>query len=150
MSYTGFYFDKLEEFELKMSEAPYEEVEIDYIDGDSPQLFGAARIDQSNLAVWFENLDYLSDESDEAYAIMYLADLFNLQEAIDRHEEVIIWHGTAEDYAAEIIDETMNIESLPEIIRYNIDYTGIARDMQLNSEIAEISQDIWVVNCFDF
>lgn len=114
------------------------------------QLFGAARIDQLNLAIWFENLHHLSDDSDETFAIMYLADLYNLEDAIDRHDEVIIWHGTSEDYAAEIIDETMDIESFPEIIRYHIDYAGIARDLELNSEITEIDRDIWVVNCFDF
>ena len=48
-SYTGFYFGSIEEFNDQLSQASYEEVEIDYIDGDNPGLFQATKIHHGTL-----------------------------------------------------------------------------------------------------
>ena len=60
-SYTGFYFDSTDQFNLKMSQAKYEEVEIDYIDGDNPLLFEAIEVHQCNINIWCGFLNNFSD-----------------------------------------------------------------------------------------
>jgi len=149
ISYTGFYFESIDEFQEKMEKAPFEEVEIDYIDGDNPSLFGAAGINQGNIDTWFNDLDHIAD--DEAIAIRYLLDTgYNLSEALEKFDDVQIWRGTAEDYAAELIEECYDLSSIPDTIKYHIDYQSIARDMDLNSEITEIEHNVWITNCLDF
>ena len=63
-SYNGFYFDTIDQFNQKLSQVIYEEVEIDYIDGDNPQLFQAANINQATVNIWFNALDHFSDPED--------------------------------------------------------------------------------------
>ena len=149
-SYTGFYFTSTEEFENNMNKAPFEEVEIDYIDGDNPKLFAAIGIFQCNIETWFDELDQYSDTDDEAVAIRYLTSFYPAEEAIERLGEVILHRGKIADYAAELVDELHPIDKLPEIIKYHIDYSGIARDMEINGEVAEIDHNLWVVNSLDF
>ena len=149
-SYTGFYFTSTEEFESNMNKAPFEEVEIDYIDGDNPKLFAAIGIFQCNIETWFDELDQYSDTDDEAVAIRYLTSFYPAEEAIERFGEVILHRGKITDYAAELIDELHSLDQLPEIIKYHIDYSGIARDMEINGEVAEIDHNLWVVNSLDF
>lgn len=60
---------------------------------------------------------------------------------------MLLFNGSAEDYAAELIEDTMPI---PEHLRFYIDYKAIARDMALNSEIAEIRDDLVVINACEF
>ncbi len=64
IEHTGFYFDSLEAFEEgmeKLNARGCEEVEIQYIDGDTglSRLASAAGIDQSTISLWFEELDDL-------------------------------------------------------------------------------------------
>ncbi len=150
ISYTGFYFSTLDEFTEQMAAASFEEVEIDYIDGDNPQLFSDVSINQANLDTWFDHLDTITDDSEAAIAICFLLQYLDLAEAIDRHEDVIIWHGSADDYAADLIEQTTDLSQLTNIIGNYINYQAIARDMQLNGEIVEVTHDTWVVNGWDF
>ncbi|MES9814006.1 MAG: hypothetical protein ABW161_05590 [Candidatus Thiodiazotropha sp.] len=150
INFTGFYFENLEEFHEQMEKAPFEEVEIDYIDGDNPQLFEAAGISQGNIDTWFDELEDIADDDDAAIAIRYLLDTgYSLEDAIAKHEDVMIWHGSAEDYAADLVEQTTDTSNFGWLGSY-IDYASIARDMQLNSEITEVEHDIWVVNCNEF
>jgi hypothetical protein len=150
ISKTGFYFTSTDDYQLQMQQASFEEVEIDYIDGDNPKLFEAAGINQSNLDQWFNELDSIDDDSTEGVSIIFLLGFMDLKDAISRYEEVIIWFGSAEDYAAELLADITDLDQLPEIIKYHIDYSGIARDMELSSEITEVSSNTWVTNCLEF
>jgi hypothetical protein len=149
-SYFGFYFDSLDKFNGKLSLAKFEEVEIEYHDGDNPKLFNAVGIYQNNVDIWFDELDQYSDTDDEATAIIFLIDFMDLNMAIQRHTEVVLHKGSIVDYASELIDELYPVDDLPDIIKHHIDYSGIARDMELNSEVAEINHDLWVTNCMEF
>jgi hypothetical protein len=149
-SYTGFYFTSTEEFESSMNKAPFEEVEIDYIDGDNPRLFQAAKIHQGNLDLWFDELDKYPDDSHKASAISYLIEIMQLDEAIKRRYEVILHRGSLADYAFELVEDICSLDKLPDLIRNHIDYDSIARDMELNSEVTEIHHNLWVVNCHEF
>ena len=149
-SYTGFYFDSTDQFDQKLSVSKFEEVEIDYIDGDNPKLFQAANIHQCDIDTWFDELDQYSDTDDEAISIRYLMDFYDTEAAIQRHNEVILYNGDIADYAFELVEDVYPLDQLPDLIRCHIDYDSIARDMALNSEVAEIDHNLWVVNCLEF
>jgi len=150
ITYTGFYFDSTDQFNQELSQAHYEEVEIDYIDGANPKLFQAADIHQGNVDLWFDELDQYSDDGHEAISISYLLDFYDIEEAIKRHDEVIIYRGSIADYAAELVEDVYPLDELPDIIKHHIDYDSIARDLELNSEVAEVGHNVWVVNCHEF
>ena len=150
ITYTGFYFDSTDQFNQELSQAHYEEVEIDYIAGDNPKLFQAADIHQGNVDLWFDELDQYSDDGHEAISISYLLDFYDIEEAIKRHDEVIIYRGSIADYAAELVEDVYPLDELPDIIKHHIDYDSIARDLELNSEVAEVGHNVWVVNCHEF
>jgi len=148
--YTGFYFNSTESFENgmeKLNKRGCEEVEIQFIDGQDhePSLFKAADINQSNISLWFDELEELS--TDDATRICFLLDYLNMDDALSRFEEVYLHNGTAEDYAQELIEETTEI---PESLQYYIDYKAIARDMKINGEIIEIEHDLIVTNAHEF
>ncbi|MES9980938.1 MAG: antirestriction protein ArdA [Candidatus Thiodiazotropha sp. 6PLUC5] len=151
MDHTGFYFDSLEAFEEgmeKLEARGCEEVEIQFIDGECglSKLVSAAGIDQSTVALWFEELDDL--DTLEIDQICFLLDCgHDLEDALTRYEYVNIFHGSAADYAQELIEETTDI---PENLRYYIDYEAIARDMGYNGEIEEIDREVIVTNAYDF
>jgi hypothetical protein len=150
ITYTGFYFGSIDEFNKKLSQASYEEVEINYIDGNNPGLFQATNIHQGNVDLWFDELDKYSDNSHEASAIGYLLDMMLLDEAIKKRYEVILHRGSLADYAFELVDDLCSLDRLPELIRNHIDYDSIGRDLELNSEVTEIRHNLWVVNCLEF
>jgi hypothetical protein len=149
-SYTGFYFTSTEEFESNMNKAPFEEVELDFIDGNNPGLFHAVKIHQGNVDLWFDELDKYSDDSHEASAIGYLLDMMHLDEAIKRRDEVILHRGNLADYAFELVSDVYPLDELPDIIKHHIHYDSIGRDLELNSEVTELSRNVWVVNCLEF
>ena len=150
-TYNGFYFDNIDEYNKKLSLANYEEVEIEveYIDGENPALFQASKIHQGNVDLWFDELDNYSDDSHEASAICYLLDIMQLDEAINRRDEVILHRGSLVDYAFKLVEDICSLDQLPDLIRYHIDYESIGRDLELNSEVAEIHHNLWVVNCHE-
>jgi hypothetical protein len=150
INYTGFYFDNIDQFNQELSQAHYEEVEIEYIDGDNPRLFQAAKIHQGNVDLWFDELDQYSDDGHEALAICYLIDIMHLNEAIQHRDEVILHRGSLADYAFELVSDVYPLDELPDIIKHHIDYDSIGRDLELNSEVAEIGLNTWVVNSLEF
>lgn len=151
LDHTGFYFEDITEFEAgmeKLNNRGCEEVEIQFIDGDAHQsrLAQSVGIDQATIDTWFEELDDL--DAIETDQLCFLLDRgFSLDEALTRYDYVSIFHGAAEDYARELIEETTDI---PENLRYYIDYEAIARDMGYNGEIEEIEHDIIVTNAYEF
>lgn len=151
LDHTGFYFDSMESFEAgmeKLGRQNCEEVEIQFIDGDDhlASLAKEAEINQANIGLWFDALEDL--DIHEARQLTFLLERgFNLEDALERYDEVCLFHGSAEDYAQDLIEETTEI---PENLRYYIDYEAIARDMKLNGEIEEIEHDLIVTNGYEF
>lgn len=102
-----------------------EEVEIQFIDGDDymADLAKAAGINQANICLWFEELEDLDETQ-----VRQLYFLLDCGYALERYEGVDLYNDTAADYAQEITEETTTI---PEHIRYYIDYEALARDLKL-------------------
>jgi hypothetical protein len=149
-SYTGFYFGSIDEFNKQLSQASYEEVEIDFIDGGNPRLFHSTNINQGNVDLWFDELDRYEDNHQEALAICYLIEIMHLDEAIKRRDEVILYRGSLADYAFKLVSDVYPLDELPDVIKHHIDYYSIGRDLELNSEVTELSRNVWVVNCLEF
>ena len=151
IDHTGFYFDDIEQYDAgmeKLNSRGCEEVEIQFIDGDRnlSRLASAIGIDQATVHEWFEELEDL--DSPEIDQLCFLLDCgYDLDSALTRYEWVCIFHGPAEDYARELIEETTDI---PENLRYYIDYEAIARDMGYNGEIVEIEREVIVTNAHEF
>jgi antirestriction protein len=61
-----------------------------------------------------------------------------------------VYRGSLADYAFELIEDLCSLDRLPNLIRNHIDYESIARDLELNSEVTELSRNVWVVNCLEF
>ncbi|MBW9258605.1 MAG: antirestriction protein ArdA [Candidatus Thiodiazotropha sp. (ex. Lucinisca nassula)] len=152
-SHTGFYFDSQEKYEAgmeRLEEQGGEEVEIQLIDGDDAQyrIAESASISQIDIDMWFYQLEDLDDR--EADQLCYLLDCgYNLEDALEKYNEVQIWEGSAEDYVYDLLNETTDMSSMGWLQNY-IDYESIARDMRLNSEIAEIRHGVWVTNASEF
>jgi len=150
--YTGFYFNSTESFDdgmEKLNKCGCEEVEIQFIDGEDHlcTLAKSLPIHQGDIAFWFDELEEL-DASAITSICFLLDDIgYNIKDALERYEEVYMHHGTAEDYAQELIEETTQI---PENLQYYIDYKAVARDMKINGEITEIEHDLIVTNAYEF
>ena len=151
LDHTGFYFDSIEKYQSGMralNKRGCEEVEIQFIDGDDhlARLANAANINQCNICLWFAELDDLDETS--VIQLCFLLELgYNVDEVLDRYEDVCLFEGKASDYAYDLINETTEI---PESLRSYIDYDAIARDMQINGEIAEIERELIVTNAQEF
>ena len=149
--HTGFYFDSVENFEAgmdKLNAKGCDEVEIQFIDGDAhlAQLAKSAYIGQGDIIFWFEQLEDLDEEA--VTKICFLLDTgYELKQALERYDDVYLHHGTAEDYAYDLINDTCDV---PDYLANYIDYKAIARDMELNGEISEIEHELIVTNALEF
>jgi len=76
--------------------------------------------------------------------------MMDLDEAINRRDEVILHRGSLAYYTFELVDDICSLDQPPNLIRNHIDYESIGRDLELNSEVAEIHHKLWVVNCHEF
>ena len=139
-SFTRFYFDSTDQFELKMSQVKWEDVKIDYIDGDNPRLFQAASIHQCDIGKWFDEFNQYSNDGYEASSIFYLVDMMHLDEVIKRRDDVVLHRGSLADYAYELVEDLYSLDQLPDLIRNHIDYDSIGRDLELNNEVTELSR----------
>ena len=141
---VGFYFTSAEELEAKTATwhdkhgAPVEEWSLDFIDGDAgePELFAAAQIDQSNLNVWFEEIEDL-DGSERAALFFLLSSLgYKLRDALEKLEDCSLSQCDLKEAASANFDERF-LEAIPDGARAYIDYDAWARDQDLNGEMHE-------------
>lgn len=76
----------------------------------------------------------------------YLMDYvgFNFEDALERYEEVSIYENTTlEQVVEDYIYETINMDEIPDIIKNNIDFKGIAYDFEISGEYDCIEGDIF-------
>ena len=121
---------------------PVEEFEIEYINGDLPQLFNACSIDQCTLELWFDQIEIMDDQAQ--VELFYRCDNLGqeTQEAIDKlSSDGSIHQSSLIDYATDFIDDYGIIDCLPDNFKYYIDYEACARDLELSGEVTEFSYD---------
>lgn len=133
---VGFYFESLEEYQEKANNSLVEEFEIQFIDGDDAALFEACGIDQSNLSTWFNDVETLNDS--DKINLYYLVGCagYSLSQGLDKLDEPCITEVSLKDAAAELFDECY-LHTVPESVRYYIDYASFARDCELGGDMTE-------------
>lgn len=140
----GFAFSNYDDYRAQMAALkdefgePVEEVRLEYIDGDSEVLFNALAVNQATLEQWFDDLERL--DGDDLIKAIYLAEYLNANTAdiLDRLDEVSIFEGGAETYAAEYIEDCGLLDDMPENLRYYFDTETFARDLVLGGDITEV------------
>lgn len=139
---VGFYFESLEEYQTKSENHLdrfgnlVEEFEIQFIDGDDAELFEACGINQANLNVWFDDIEFLQDfEKASLYYLLGVA-CYDLDQAMEKMNDTCIYQGELLEAATELFDECY-LYTLPENLRYYIDYEKFARDCELGGDMCE-------------
>lgn len=139
---VGFYFESAEEFDEKAEGltdrygCPVEEFEIDFIDGDDPELFQACGIHQGNLEMWFDDIEILDDWQKPALYYLTSDCGYDVSGAINKLDDVSIYQGPLADAAEELFDEC-HAHDIPENLRFYIDYEKFAHDCELGGDMAE-------------
>ena len=113
-----------------------EEFEIQLIDGPDGDLYRAAELDQSSLH-WLEDLERLDEH--QKPAVYFLLDQWRVSdigEAIAKAEEVCLFCGSLKDAAIELFDD-LYMHTVPESLRWYIDYEAFARDLRLSGDFVE-------------
>lgn len=94
---------------------------------------------------------------DYADGFRYLVENIGMSpsDAADKAEDVQTFEGTAEDYAAEFVEEHYSeaLEALPSFVRHAIDWERVARDLRLGGDIAEAEidgRDVIITNASEF
>lgn len=95
-----------------------------------------------------DELILLSDlEKEKLKAVKFLLDeciTSDIEDAISRAEDVIIHHNyTMEDVAYDLIEFCFNLKDIPPLITNNIDYDGIARDLEYDGTYWELGGDVY-------
>lgn len=149
---AGFYFNDAYEFIEKSANLidrygnPVEEFEIDFIDGDDATLFIACGINQANLSTWFDDIETLGDqEKVNLYFLLNVAG-YTLNQALDKLDEPSIAQSSLRDAAEELFDECC-LHSVPESIRYYIDYEKFARDCEMSGDLVEFEYNNQTYTC---
>lgn len=149
---TGFYFTNAHDYEAKatMHVDRYgnlvEEFEIQFIDGDDAQLFEACGINQANLNVWFDEIEFLQDfEKLNLYFLVSVVG-YTLAQALNKLDEPSITEGNLHDAAASLFDECW-LHTVPESIRFYIDYDKFARDCELGGDLCEFEYQNKTYTC---
>jgi hypothetical protein len=149
---TGFYFDDMEDYQCKANKHHdsysnlVEEFEIQFIDGDDATLFEACGIDQSNLNVWFDDIEFLQDyEKVNLYYLVGCAG-YTLSQGLDKLDEPCITQSRLKDAALELFDECY-LHTIPESVRYYIDYDSFARDCELGGDMVEFEYNNSTYTC---
>lgn len=139
ISKQGFYFTDFESYIAGVAASGAEEFELQFIDGDDAQLFNACSINQANLAKWFDDVESLDDH--EKVALFYLMSnniCSDLEDALDKIDDVSISQCDLLEAATELFDECY-LHSVPEQVRYYIDYEAFARDCRLGGDMDEFT-----------
>lgn len=126
-------------------ETEHEEYFITDYEFEGTKLFKVE--EYSNLDELNEKCEQIADLSDEdqrkvAYLMDYVG--FDFDDALERYEDVTIYESTTlKEIAEDFIYETVDMDSLPDIIRNNIDFDGIAVDLDISGEYDSVDGDIF-------
>ncbi|WP_206613462.1 antirestriction protein ArdA [Parahaliea mediterranea] len=149
---AGFYFSTFEEYESKSADLlnchgyPVEEFEVQFIDG-----LEAPPIDpnQCELEEWVDCYDqYQGLSPEEIVAVKWLVERGkSFRDALDQHGEVQVFHGSASDYATELVHDC---HDLPDFALQYFDYDSFANDLKYGGDVECLGNGYLVTNPHDF
>ena len=151
---AGFYFESLEDYQTKSEKhldrfgSLVEEFEIQFIDGDDAELFVACGINQVNLDTWFNGIEFLQDY--EKVSLYYLVGMagYSLEQALERLDEPSISEAVLLDAATELFDECW-LPSVPDNIKYYIDYDKFSTDCKAGGDMCEFEYNSTTYTCIN-
>ena len=131
---------------LCQSDVTHEEIFITDYEWMGQSLFNVNEYDSP----WDVNDDLgkvseLSTHQQKAVAFLLMENLtYDLDDAIARSDDVIIHENqTLEDVAYNLLEECYDLDKLPPLIVNNIDYEGIARELDIEGTYWEIDGDVF-------
>ena len=139
----GFYFTGMDDYQAKYdanrdrSGLPVEEYEIQFIEGetDDAQLFEAAGITQATVECFIDEIMILDDY--QKPGLYFLLDTgYDLEEALERLDDVMIQEGSLEE-AAETLFDDIYLDQIPANLQNYIDYSAFARDCEYSGDFRE-------------
>lgn len=146
---TGFYFESIEEFREKISNAkndygePVEEFELQFIDGDhiDCDLARAWRIKQANIGPYFDAVENWDDHDKRVFiiAVGEAGYSFDLKTVSASDFDVDIYRansmkGLAEEFVADGL-----FGEIPDHLTHYIDYEAIAHDLAMDYTETEVA-----------
>ncbi len=137
ITYCGFYFDRVEEFEQRMEAAPFEEVEIQFIDGTEEEclLFKLCKPHQGSVAAYYEAIEAGYEEHQLAglsYLIEYQSMTWKDATAEGSLEDVDVYAMTIKELAEHFAEEGIYPAGVTEPILPYLDYDLLARDLSMD------------------
>ena len=139
---TGFYFESAHDYAAKADALrndygqPVEEFEIQFIDGETidAQLFEALRVNQCNLAGFFDAVEDWNDHQ-KVRAIIAVSEVgyrFELgRDDPDEFDIDLYEIDSLRDLAIEFVEEGL-FGDIPKAIENYLDYDAIARDLSMD------------------
>jgi len=128
------------------SDVTHEEVFITDYEWVGQSIFNVSEYDSP----WDINDDLgkvseLSTLQQKAVAFLLMENLtYDLDDAIARSEDVIIYENQSlEDMAYNLLQECYDLDKLPPIIANNIDYEGVARELDYKGTYWQIDGDVF-------
>jgi hypothetical protein len=145
---AGFYFSDYEEYTEKAARLTdrygdrVEEVELQAVDLDDAktELFNALNITQASLESWFSDVECLDQRDMAALFFLVTNNGYNLDDAMDKKDDVTLYEGCLLDAATDLFDECYLCD-LPENspLRTYVDYESFARDLSASGDAVEFS-----------
>ena len=139
---AGFYFESITDYKTKSENHLdcfgnlVKEFEIQFIDGEDAELFNACGIEQSNLNIWFDDIEFMHDADKVNLYYLVAVTRSTLSQALDKVDEPSIYLGNLLDAARELFVECY-LSSVPNNIKYYIDYKKFSRDCGLAGDMCE-------------
>ena len=131
---------------LCQSDVTHEEIFITDYEWMGQSLFNVNEYDSP----WDVNddlgkLSELSTHQQKAVAFLLMENLtYDLDDAIQRSEDVIIHENQRlEDVAYQVLQECYDLDKLPPLIVNNIDYEGVARELDYEGTYWQIDGDVF-------
>lgn len=133
----GFYFGSLEAYEKEYAKAyktrRTEEYEIQFINGTPLEegLFEAMHVSQGNIHEYFEVVESI-DENDAVAILWLMEDLsYEVDKALDRADEVIVFEGSVQDYAEQFLDD---VGITAELAETYFDWDKLGRELEITGD----------------
>lgn len=157
ISAEGFYFVSPDDYRLKAGRArnrygePVEEFEIQFIDGGAIdcELAKAFGLNQANLVDYFEVAENWDEQEKQRLIIAVGECGYGLQTLLDDRGGVdldIYFVSSLKELAEQFVDEGL-LGTIPEPLRYYIDYEAIARDLAADYSETVIAGEVLVYRC---
>lgn len=131
---------------LCQSDTNHEEIFITDYEWTGLELFNVGEYDSPwDINDDLGKLSELSSYKQKAVAFLLSEHItYDLDDAIQRSEDVIIHENQRlEDVAYDLLQECYELDKLPSIIANNIDYEGVARELEHDGTYWEIDGDVF-------